>query len=242
MNAGMTECRLDFAEMGIAGRLIKLSLVLFALGVLIASPVRDADAASGGKPLRIVAFGDSLTAGYGLEQGQGFVPVLQRALVARGLDVDVVDAGVSGDTTAGGLARLDWVIDDTADAVIVELGANDALRGYPPAQVKANLDAIVTRLTKRGLPVLLAGMRSPENWGRDYADAFNAIYTDLSDKHGTLLYPFFLDGVALEQKLNLADGMHPNAAGIQVIVNRILPSVEQLAALAAARQKQATAQ
>lgn len=226
----------DLSEMGMPGLWIKFALIL-AVTCLYAATPGHAGSASGAKPLRIVAFGDSLTAGYGLQQGRGFVPVLQRALAARGHDVEVIDAGVSGDTTAAGLARLDWVIDDTADAVIVELGANDALRGQPPAQARANLDAILKRLGERRLPVLLAGMRSPENWGRDYADDFNAIYAELADKHGTLLYPFFLDGVALDQKLNLPDGLHPNAAGIEVIVERILPSVEKLVARAAERRK-----
>ena len=224
-------------QMGTRTLLIKFAIVLAAVGsVLAATHATRAQPAAGAKPLRIVAFGDSLTAGYGLDRGQGFVPVLQRALQSRGLDVEVIDAGVSGDTTAAGLARLDWVIDDTADAVIVELGANDALRGQAPAQARANLDTILTRLGKRDLPVLLAGMRSPENWGKDYTDSFNDIFTDLAAKHSTLLYPFFLDGVALDQKLNLPDGMHPNAAGIKVIVERILPSVEQLVAKAEARR------
>lgn len=226
------------AQMGIVGRAIKrapsaaaAALALFAL----LSPLFG-DTAAMARTLRIVALGDSLTAGYGLAAGDGFTGQLQRALAARGHDVEVVDAGVSGDTTAAGLARFDWAIDDSADAVIVELGANDALRGLPPEQARANLEEILARLGKRGVPVLLAGMRAPENWGGDYRRRFDAIYPELAARHGAILYPFFLDGVALDQKLNLGDGLHPNARGIAVIVERILPAVEQLIERAKARR------
>lgn len=179
-------------------------------------------------PIRIAAFGDSLTAGYGLRPGQAFPDILQVALRARGHSVEIINAGVSGDTTAAGLARFDWAIPSDADAVIVELGANDALRGIPPQEARANLDAILSRLDKRGIPVMVAGMRSPENWGADYRDRFDAIFAELAAKHGALIYPFFLDGVATNPKLNLDDGLHPNARGIAVIVERILPKAEEL--------------
>jgi acyl-CoA thioesterase-1 len=182
--------------------------------------------------LRLVVLGDSLSAGYGLGPGEGFTDQLQKALAAKGLDVTVVNAGVSGDTAAGGLARLDWSVDPDAEAVIVELGANDMLRGFDPDQPRQALDAILTRLGERKLPVLLAGMRAAPNLGPDYAKRFDGLYPDLAAKHGAMLYPFFLDGVAAEQDLLLADGMHPNAAGIAVIVEKILPAVEDLVAQA----------
>ncbi|HMB48347.1 MAG TPA: arylesterase [Afifellaceae bacterium] len=178
--------------------------------------------------VRIVALGDSLTAGYGLAPGQGFPAQLQRALDAAGHKVDIVDAGVSGDTASGGLARLDWSVAPDADAVIVELGANDALRGIGPEVTRKALDEIVARLNARNLPVLIAGMVAPPNMGDDYGDRFNAIYSDLAEKHGTSLYPFFLDGVAGDRSLNQADGIHPTAEGIAVIVENILPEVEKL--------------
>ena len=178
----------------------------------------------------IVAFGDSLTAGYGLDPGEGFPDQLQQALRAKGHDVNVIDAGVSGDTTAGGLARLDWSIGDNADAVILELGANDALRGVAPEETRKNLAAMLEKLKKRGLPVLLAGMLAPPNMGPEYGRAFNAIYPDLAKEYGVPLYPFFLDGVAGDPALNLGDGMHPTGAGVAVIVKGILPDVEALLA------------
>ncbi|MCX5494308.1 arylesterase [Kaistia dalseonensis] len=181
-------------------------------------------------PIRIVAFGDSLSAGYQLGPGEGFADQLQAALRAKGHDVTVVNASVSGDTTSAGLARLDWSIDPTANAVIVELGANDMLRGLDPTIPQKGLDTILARLKERGLPVLLAGMQAAPNLGADYATKFNAIYPELAEKYGAVLYPFFLDGVAAQPGLRLADGMHPNAAGVAVIVARILPSVEQLIA------------
>ncbi len=181
-------------------------------------------------PIRIVAFGDSLSAGYLLGAGEGFADQLQAALKAKGHDVTVVNASVSGDTTSAGLARLDWSIDPTADAVIVELGANDMLRGLDPSIPEKTLDEILTRLNARKLPILLAGMQAAPNLGTDYAKRFNAIYPELAAKHEAVLYPFFLDGVAAQPGLRLSDGMHPNAAGVAVIVERILPSVEQLIA------------
>ncbi len=176
--------------------------------------------------IRIAAFGDSLSAGYGLPQRAAFYSVLQRELKARGLDVLVENAAVSGDTASAGQARLDWSIQDGTDLVIVELGANDALRGIDPAITERALDDIVARLRARGMSVVLAGMLAPPNNGADYARTFNGIYPKLAQKHGVPLYPFFLDGVAGVQRLNLPDGIHPTAEGVEEIVRRILPTVE----------------
>ncbi len=183
----------------------------------------------------IVALGDSLTAGYGLPPGQGFAGQLQDALRARGHDVSVIDAGVSGDSSRGGLARLDWSVPAKADAVIVELGANDALRGLDPSITRKALGTIVIRLKARGQAVLLAGMKAPPNLGDDYAAEFNAIYPELAAAEEVLLYPFFLDGVAADPALNLADGIHPTREGVARIVEKILPMVEALIAKAVAK-------
>ncbi len=180
------------------------------------------------EPVKIVALGTSLTAGYGLEQGEGFVPKLEEALREKGLEVVIENAGVSGDTSAGGLARLDWSLNEDVDGVIVELGSNDALRGFEPAQTRANLDAILADLTGRGLPVLLTGMLAPPNLGEDYGEEFAAIYPDLAAKYDVLFYPFFLEGVAADAALNQPDGIHPNAAGVGVIVKNITPHAVQL--------------
>ncbi|MCF8469383.1 MAG: arylesterase [Parvibaculum sp.] len=201
---------------------------LMALSLAAAAPARADE-----RPLTIVALGDSLTAGYLLGPDEGFPEVLERALHEAGHEnVKVANAGVSGDTTTGGRARLDWAVGAEADAVIVELGANDALRGVDPAITRENLTEIVSRLKERGLPILLAGMYAPPNLGSDYGEAFNAIYPALARKEGLVFYPFFLDGVAGESELNMADGMHPTADGIHVIVERILPYVEELIARA----------
>ena len=183
---------------------------------------------SANETFSIVALGDSLTAGYGLPPEDAFTTRLEARLKANGLDVEVVNAGVSGDTSKGGLARIDWSVPDGSDLVIVELGANDALRGISPAETAKNLDAIIARLKERGIGVLLAGMLAPPNMGSEYETAFNAIYPDLAEKHGVALYPFFLDGVAAEPELNQADGIHPNAAGTGVIVERLSPMVDKL--------------
>lgn len=180
------------------------------------------------QPLTIVAFGDSLTAGYMLQPNQSFPAQLQMALEAKGHKVSIVNAGVSGDTTAGGLDRLAWTLQPVPDAVILELGANDALRGSEPAKARANLDSMLTTLKQSNIPVLLAGMKAPSNWGAEYVAAFDAIYPDLAAKHGVALYPFFMDGVALNAKLTQPDGLHPTAEGIAEIVKRILPDVEAL--------------
>ena len=194
--------------------------------LLLAAPW---DAASAGEP-RIVVLGDSLTAGYGLAREDAFPARLEAALRARGQDWRVIDAGVSGDTSAGGLARLEWAIDDAPEMVIVELGANDGLRGLLTEQLGANLDAILARLGEAGVTVLFAGMRAPPNFGADYSAAFSAVYETLAARHGVAFYPFFLEGVAAEPALNQADGIHPNAAGVAEIVRRILPHVVALIA------------
>lgn len=186
-------------------------------------------------PLRLLALGDSLTAGYGLPREQGFAVKLEESLKARGHDVRIVNAGVSGDTTAGGLARLDWALAEGAEAVLLGLGANDMLRGLPPEQAERNLDAILAKLRRQKLPVLLIGMKASANLGADYAAAFDAIYPRLARKHGVDLYPFFLEGVALKPGLNQDDGLHPNARGVEEIVRRILPLAERL--LATARRR-----
>jgi acyl-CoA thioesterase-1 len=182
------------------------------------------------RPVSIVALGDSLTAGYGLGPGDAFPVRLQAALKAKGLDVTVQNAGVSGDTSSGGLERLDWAVGEGVDAVILELGANDALRGIDPAVTRRNLDAIITRLKEKRIAVLFTGMLAPPNMGSTFAAAFNPIFPELAAKHGVLFDPFFLDGVAADAALNLSDGMHPNARGVEAIVRRILPKVEELIA------------
>lgn len=213
------------ASFASAGHMVRLlALVNLCLGAMIGA----AAGADSTKPIRIVAFGDSLTAGYMLKPSQAFPVQLAKALTAKGYAVEVENAGVSGDTTANGLERFDWAIPDGTEAVIVELGANDALRGIDPTKTRANLDKIVGQLRARNIDVLLAGMLAPKNWGKDYEARFAPIYSDLAAKHGALLYPFFLEGVALDAKLNLEDGLHPTGKGVGVIVERMMPSVEQL--------------
>jgi acyl-CoA thioesterase-1 len=194
--------------------------------------VRAADA-----PVRIVALGDSLTAGLGLPAQDAFPVKLEQALVAAGHAVKIANAGVSGDTASGGLARLDWSVPEGTEAVIVELGANDALRGIDPDVTRKALDAILRRLGERKLQVLLAGMRAPPNLGEDYARRFDAIFPELAKQHGVLLYPFFLEGVAAEASLNQRDGLHPTAAGVERIVQAILPQAEALVARALETRK-----
>jgi acyl-CoA thioesterase I len=184
------------------------------------------------RPVNIVAFGDSLTAGLGLPANEAFPAQLQRALAAKGIAAVIANAGVSGDTTAGGLSRLDWSVPDGTDAVILELGANDALRGFDPAVTRKALEAMLHRFKERKIPVLLCGMLAPPNLGAEYGRAFNAIFPDLAAGTGAILYPFFLTGVAADPKLNQRDGLHPTAAGVAVIVARIMPQVEELVARA----------
>jgi len=189
------------------------------------------------KPIKLVAFGDSLTAGLGLPTTSAFPAKLEAALRAKGYKVDVTNAGVSGDTVADGVARLDWSIADGTDAVIVELGANDTLRGLDPKLARSGLDEIVKRLRQRHVEVMLAGMLAPRNLGPEYSAQFDPIYSDLAKTYDLVLYPFFLDGVATDPKLNQADGMHPTAGGVDVIVTRILPTVEALLTKVSARRR-----
>jgi acyl-CoA thioesterase-1 len=190
------------------------------------------------RPVRIVAFGDSLTAGLGLPAQDAYPAKLQAALKAKGLAANVVNAGVSGDTASAGLERLEWSVPDGTDGIILELGANDALRGLDPALTQKALNEILDKLAARRIPVLLAGMKAPRNLGSDYTARFDAIYPALASTHPVVFYPFFLEGVATDPHLNQGDGLHPNAAGVDVIVARILPQVEELIARAqAARGK-----
>jgi len=180
--------------------------------------------------VRLMAFGDSLVHGYGLQEEDSFPAQLEEALQKRGHQVRVINAGNSGDTTAAGLARLDWSLTEDPDAILVVLGANDALRGIDPAETRNNLDQLLQRLEERDIPALFAGMLAPRNMGPDYAADFDSLFPQLAQEHEVVFYPFFLEGVAAEPSLNQADGMHPNAAGVAEIVERILPSVEELLA------------
>lgn len=202
--------------------MIRFVTVFLAMaGLLAAQPARA-------EPLRILALGDSLTAGYQLPPEAAFPAQLEAALKARGHDVVVVNAGVSGDTTAGGLSRLDWSLGEGADAVIVELGANDALRGLPVASARANLERIVGSLAERGLPVLLAGIAAPRNMGEDYVAGFERMYAEIAADHDAVLYPNFLAGIPITAETVLADGIHPTQKGVAIIVEGILPKVEEL--------------
>ena len=205
-------------------RLVRIASMAATLAIA-ALPVA---APAAGRPLQVVAFGDSLSAGYMLPSDAAFPAVLQTALRGAGFDVVVANAGVSGDTSAAGLERLDWSVPEGTDAVIVELGANDMLRGLDPAATEKNLDAILARLKARKIKVLLAGMLAAPGLGADYVKRFDAMYPELADRHGVPLYGFFLTGVAQDPKLKLIDGMHPNPAGVAVMVKNILPSVETL--------------
>ena len=206
----------------------------------LAAGLGSALAADEAAPVRIVAFGDSLTAGYMLAPSEAFPVQLAAALKAKGNAVEIANAGVSGDTTAAGLERFDWAIPEGTEAVIVELGANDALRGIDPDVTRANLDTILTRLRARNIDVLLAGMQAPKNYGKDYEARYATIFSDLAEKHNALLYPFFLDGVAMDAKLNMQDGLHPTAAGVGIIVERMLPKVEELIQRVRARRADAS--
>ncbi len=180
--------------------------------------------------VRLLAFGDSLIAGYGLPARAGFTAKLEAALQAKGLSVTVINGGVSGDTSAGGLARLDWMLADKPTHAIVEFGGNDGLRGLDPAQMEANLDGILLKLKAANVKVLLAGMRAPPNFGSAYTSAFDGVFARLAERHKVAFYPFFLDGVAANPQLNQADGIHPNEAGVNTVIERILPSVLSLLA------------
>lgn len=202
-----------------------VTLLCAAAGLMgLAAPTTAAE----GKQMRLVVLGDSLVAGYDLSQEDAFPSQLEQVLHDRGYDVQVINAGVSGDTSTGGLSRLKWAVGDGTDLVIVELGANDALRGVPPGNTETALRTIITRLQEQGIAVLLAGMRAPPNMGPDFEAEFNAIYPKLARELEVPLYPFFLDGVAANPDLNLDDGMHPNAQGVAEIVERIRPMVEAM--------------
>jgi acyl-CoA thioesterase-1 len=211
---------------GHAGRLVNVIAAWIIAAAALALPLAPSPAAAAAP--RILAFGDSLTAGLGVKPNEAFPARLQAALAAAGVPAEIINGGVSGDTTAGGLARLDWALSDRPAYVLVELGANDMLRGIDPKVTRANLDEILRRVIAAGAKPLLLGMKSLANWGRDYAGAFDAIYPELAAKYGVPLYPFFLDGVALDPTLNQGDGLHPNARGADLIAGRIAPYVEQL--------------
>ncbi len=197
------------------------SLLVAILCALSAAHAQTAPIA----PIKLAVLGDSLSAGYGVSPAQAIPARLEAALKKDGRNVTVINHGVSGDTTAGGLERLDWMLADKPDIVLVELGANDALRGSDPAAAERNLDAIITKLKAAGVTVWLAGMLAPRNFGPEYSKQFDGLYQRLADKHGVPLYPFFLDGVAQDPALNQADGIHPNPKGVDVVVERLLPFV-----------------
>jgi acyl-CoA thioesterase-1 len=197
-------------------------MVLMAAGTAFA----QTSAARETKPIKMVVLGDSLSAGLGLSASSAFPARLQKSLETKGIAVDMINAGVSGDTTSGGRDRLDWSVPEGTEAVILELGANDALRGIDPRVTRAALTDILTRLRARRIAVLLCGMVAPPNYGSDYSARFNAIYPELAKSFGVPLYPFFLEGVAADARLNQADGLHPTAEGVDIIVKKILPTVE----------------
>lgn len=208
--------------------------IIFA-AALVLVPLHEMQAEPRGSV--IVALGDSLTAGLGLPQDEAFPAQLEAALRARGKDVTVVNAGVSGDTASAALKRLDWALPDDAGAVIVELGGNDALQGLPPEATKAALTEIIEKLQARGLPVLLAGMEAPRNMGNEYVEEFRAVYTDLAAQYDVVFYPFFLDGAALTDGMMQGDGIHPTAKGVAAIVANMLPKVDELLAKVEAQKE-----
>jgi len=205
----------------------RVSLVALLVAILLCAAAQPKSEAKE-QEMVIVALGDSLTAGLGLPQSESFPEKLEATLKAQGRNVTMVNAGVSGDTVSAALDRLDWALPPNTSAVIVELGGNDALQGLPPAEIETSLAKIIERVKAKGLPVLIAGMESPRNMGKDYVDQFHAIYRDLAERYGALLYPFFLDGVALDPGLMQEDGIHPNAKGVDRIVQGILPKVDEL--------------
>jgi acyl-CoA thioesterase I len=203
-----------------------VQMLLLGLGLMTGEAAFAQSPATAAKPVKMVVLGDSLSAGLGLSASAAFPAQLQKALEIKGISVDMINAGVSGDTSSGGRDRLDWSVPEGTEAVIVELGANDALRGIDPIVTRAALTDILTRLKARRVAVLLCGMVAPPNYGSDYSARFNAIYPDLAKSFGVPLYPFFLEGVAADASLNQADGLHPTAEGVDVIVKNILPTVE----------------
>lgn len=219
------------SERALVHRLASAAIVTMAWAFLSLVP---AEAANG--PIRIVALGDSLSAGFGLPAKDAFPVRLEQALKAKGFNVTIENAGVSGDTASGGLARVDWSVPEGTEAVILELGANDALRGIDPNITRAALDNILQRLKARGIAVLLCGMRAPRNLGPDYTRAFDSIFPKLAAKYDAVYYSFFLEGVAVDQKFTLSDRLHPNAAGVAAIVAGILPKAEELLARVRAKR------
>ena len=202
----------------------------FKLGLGVATAFLFLAAPAWAAPVKILAIGTSLTQGYGLPPGTEIPAVLQAELKKKGIDTTVINAGVSGDTSAGGLSRLDWSLADHPNAAMIELGSNDALRGIDPASTERNLSAIIAQLTAKHIAVLLLGMRAPKNFGPEYEAKFNAIYPRLARQYNVLLYPFVLDGVALNPKLNQKDGIHPNPAGVKIIIGKLMPDVLKLVA------------
>lgn len=211
-------------------------IVMFTLCFAVI-PAAAQDTGGRSEPIQLVGFGDSLMAGYQLAPPESYTAQLEAALKAKGHDVAVTNAGVSGDTTSGGLSRIDWSVPDGTDGVILELGANDVLRGISPEQSEKNLDAILARLKERNIPVFLVGILAPPNMGGDYAERFNPIYKRLADKYEIPLYPFFLDGVTTVEGMQLDDGMHPNAKGVSVMVEKTIQPVESFLGEIKAKRK-----
>ena len=211
-------------------KLISIGRIGLGLALWLALFAGSAISPALARPIKILALGSSLTQGYGLPPGTEFTTQLQQALKAQGIDAQVVNAGVSGDTSADGLSRLDWSLADHPDAAILEMGSNDMLRGIPPAETEKNLRAMLTIFQKDHIPVLFTGMQAQRNLGQEYVTQFDAIYPKLAREFPVIFYPFFLDGVALNPKLNQGDGLHPNPAGVKIIVARMLPDVKKLVA------------
>ena len=216
---------------------MRFKATVFHFIVIFAASMFAMSANAQDRAVQLVGFGDSLMAGYQLPPNDSYTAQLEAALKAKGANVTVTNAGVSGDTSSAGLARVDWSVPDGTDGVILELGANDALRGISPDETEKNLDAILTGLQKRNIPVLLAGIMAPPNMGDDYAKRFNGMYERLAEKHKVALYPFFLEGVVMDNSLKLEDGMHPNTKGIAVMVEKSLPAVESFIKTIGAQKK-----
>lgn len=216
---------------------MRFKATVFHFIVIFSASLFGMSANAQDRAVQLVGFGDSLMAGYQLPPNDSYTAQLEAALKAKGANVTVTNAGVSGDTSSAGLARVDWSVPDGTDGVILELGANDALRGISPDETEKNLDAILTGLQKRNIPVLLAGIMAPPNMGDDYAKRFNGMYERLAEKHKVALYPFFLEGVVMDNSLKLEDGMHPNTKGIAVMVEKSLPAVESFIKTIGAQKK-----
>lgn len=230
----MDVSRVWFQELRKKGR-IRSGLVACGLPAILciltifSTMQADLSMAQENDPIKILALGDSLTAGYGLPVGKAYPDIIEKLFAEDGYNVTMINAGVSGDTTAGGAARVEWALADNPDAAVVELGANDALQGLSPEQAKKNLDTILTKLKEQDIPILLAGMYAPPNMGDEYSRRFNSMYEELAEKHDTMLYPFFLKGIADKPGLTQGDGLHPNAEGTRIIAENIYPSIKKLA-------------